>query len=161
MKITSSIEYATRLMVQLARVHGEQPLSADKLSRSENVPADYVNQLLLRLKRAGLVESRRGSMGGYVLAREPERVKLGDVLRAVEGRIFDNVCEKYASDADDCRHQGSCGISPVWQTLGRMIENYFDGITLQDLCEEQPAACGRVAALFEKAEGGAQPRRTS
>lgn len=159
MRITSSIEYATRLMVQLARQHGDQPLSAEKLSRSENVPADYVNQLLLRLKRAGLVESRRGSGGGYALARVPAEIKLGDVLRAVEGPIFESVCEKYADEADDCRHQANCGISPVWQTLGKMIENYFDGLSLADLCAGEPAACGRVAAMLEKAQG--QSRRAS
>lgn len=150
MKITSSIEYATRLMVQLARVHGEQPLSAEKLSKSENVPADYVNQLLLRLKRAGLVESRRGSGGGYTLSRPPSEVKLGDVLRAVEGRIFENVCEKYSADASDCRHQDHCGISPVWQKLGALIEDYFDGITLDTLTEDAPGACGKVAQMFNK-----------
>jgi Rrf2 family protein len=150
MKITSSIEYATRLMVQLARVHGEQPLSADKLSRSENVPADYVNQLLLRLKRGGLVESRRGSGGGYTLSRPPAEVRLGDILRAVEGPIFENVCEKYAEDSSDCRHQAHCGISPVWQKLGALIEGYFDGITLDTLLDDAPGACGRVEAMLHK-----------
>src|SRR5438128_1522628 len=122
MRITSSIEYAARLMVELARPHGEAAtVSAEKLSRSENVPADYVNQILLRLKRAGLVESRRGSGGGYALSRAPSEIKLGDVLRAVEGRIFDNVCEKYTSGKSDCHHQGGCSISPVWQKLGALI----------------------------------------
>lgn len=158
MKITSSIEYATRLMVELARVHGDQPLSADKLSRSENVPVDYVNQLLLRLKRAGLVESRRGAGGGYALSRPPSEIKLGDVLRAVEGRIFENVCEKYASEADDCRHQGGCGISPVWQKLGALIEDYFDNISLRSLTEGSGAACGRVAAMLDKAAGAGARR---
>ncbi len=57
MKITSSMEYATRLMVSLAKGHGQSAVSAERLSAAENVPADYVNQLLLRLKRAGLVAS--------------------------------------------------------------------------------------------------------
>lgn len=151
MRITSSIEYATRLMVGLAREAGGQAaLSAEKLSRSENIPADYVNQLLLRLKRAGLVESRRGAAGGYVLSRPPAEIKLGDVLRAVEGRIFEDVCEKYSGGKSDCRHQSGCSISPVWRKLGLMIEEYFDGITLQRLLEETPGECGRVAVLFQQ-----------
>jgi Rrf2 family protein len=155
MRITSSIEYATRLMVQLARAHddsnpGARALSAEKLSRSENVPADYVNQILLRLKRAGLVESQRGAGGGYSLSRPPESVKLGDVLRAVEGRIFEDVCEKYASQKKDCHHQGGCGISPVWQRLGALIEQYFDGITLRDLADERPAGCGKVEEMLRR-----------
>lgn len=154
MRITSSIEYATRLMVQLGRAHcGSSPerqaLSAEKLSRAENVPPDYVNQILLRLKRAGLVESRRGSAGGYALRRPPSQVRLGDVARAVEGRIFEDVCERYTGKSD-CRHQAGCAISPVWQKLGAMIERYFDSVTLDALLDEKPAECGRVVALFER-----------
>jgi Rrf2 family protein len=148
MKITSSMEYATRLMVSLARTHGQHAVTAEKLSGSENVPTDYVNQLLLRLKRAGLVASHRGIGGGYALSKKPDEISLGQVLRAVEGQIFEDVCEKYASAKKDCRHQAHCGISPVWQKLGRLIENYFDGITLAQLLEEG-AACGSgVEALL-------------
>ena len=150
MKITSSTEYATRLMVALARVHGQASLSTEKLSDSENVPADYVNQLLLRLKRAGLVTSRRGTGGGYELARGPEETTLGQVLRAVEGTIFEDVCGKYSDGRKDCRHQGGCSISPVWEKLGTLIEQYFDNITLAQLMESAPGSCGKVEAMLNK-----------
>lgn len=155
MRITSSIEYATRLMVCLARAYGEEPLSADKLSQAENVPSDYVNQLLLRLKRGGLVVSQRGTGGGYILSRKPEQIKLGDVLRAVEGRIFEDVCERYTDGSKDCRHQGRCGISPVWQKLGALIEGYLDGIDLSQLAAPaQAATCGKLAAVFDQLPSG-------
>jgi Rrf2 family protein len=153
MKITSSMEYATRLTVQLARSYGQQAVTAEKLSQSENVPTDYVNQLLLRLKRAGIVTSHRGIGGGYALSREPERVTLGEVLRAVEGKIFEDVCEKYASAQKDCRHQSHCGISPVWQRLGTMIEQYFDGITLARLAGEPDGSCGKAMVMLENLKG--------
>lgn len=141
MRITSSMEYATRLMVALARVHGDEPMPADRLSQAENVPVDYVNQLLLKLRRGGLVQSQRGQNGGYTLSRKPADITLGQVLRAVEGKIFDDVCEKYASADKDCHHQAGCGISPVWKRLGAMIEQYFDGISLEALTEGK-VACG-------------------
>ncbi len=150
MKITSSTEYATRLMVTLARAHGQAAMPAERLSESENVPIDYVNQLLMRLRRAGLVESRRGTGGGYTLSRSPEQINLGQVLKAVEGRIFEDVCEKYTAADKDCHHQGGCVISPVWQRLGGLIERYFDGITLTQLLEEKPGACGRVEAMLSR-----------
>ena len=150
MRITSSVEYATRLMVTLARSYGKAPLSADKLSESENVPADYVNQILLRLKRAGLVDSQRGLGGGYSLSRAPGEIRLGQVLSAVEGRIFETVCDKYEAGKKDCRHQGHCGISSVWARLETLIENYFDNITLAGLLEENPEACGKVAAMLDR-----------
>ena len=150
MKITSSMEYATRLMAALARGHGQAALSADKLSESEGVPIDYVNQLLMRLRRAGLVESHRGTGGGYTLSRAPEQIKLGQVLKAVEGKIFEDVCEKYAAAEKDCHHQGSCVISPVWQKLGVLIEKYFDSITLTQILEEKPGSCGKVEAMLSR-----------
>lgn len=151
MRITSSTEYATRLMVRLARADGDSALSAEKLSAAEAVPAHYVNQLLLRLKRAGLVESQRGSGGGYLLSRAPSQIKLGSVLRAVEGAIFEDVCGRFNAGDKDCHHQGNCGISPVWQKLGALIERYFDEITLEEISSEQPGSCGKVAAMLEQA----------
>jgi Rrf2 family protein len=143
MRITSSMEYATRLMVSLARDHEGGPASAEKLSQSENVPVDYVNQLLMKLRRAGIIQSQRGQGGGYSLSRKPEEITVGQILRAVEGKIFEDVCEKYASAAKDCHHQAGCGISPVWKKLGIMIEKYFDGITLAALLEGK-TACGAL-----------------
>ena len=149
MRITSSVEYAARLMVTLARSHGRARLSAERLSESENVPVGYANQILLRLKRAGLVESHRGAGGGYSLSRQPSEVSLGQVLRAVEGEIFEGVCRRYESGEKDCRHQESCALSPVWERLGVMIEGYFDSITLAGILEEQ-GSCGRTTVLFER-----------
>ncbi|MBI4376213.1 MAG: Rrf2 family transcriptional regulator [Elusimicrobia bacterium] len=151
MRITSSVEYATRLMVALSRAFGQTPLSAETLSETENVPVDYVNQILLRLKRAGLVESHRGIRGGYTLSKRPEQVKLGQVVRAVEGEIFESVCGRYEGGKKDCHHQGRCGISPVWRRLGAMIEEYFDGITLDNLMQEQGMPCPvKLEGLFHE-----------
>jgi Rrf2 family protein len=96
MRITNSAEYAMRLMVELARNYGRPPLSAEKIAARENIPRDYAHQLLLRLKAAGLVTTKRGAAGGPSLALPPERVSVGDVLRAVEGRILEDVCGKFA-----------------------------------------------------------------
>ncbi len=142
MRITSSIEYATRLMTALARAHGGAPMPAERLSESDNVPTDYVSQILLKLKRAGLVSSQRGSSGGYVLSRAPEQITLAQVVRAVDGDVFEDVCEKYHGGAKDCRHQDGCSISPVWQKLGALVTGYFEGVTLAAIAAEAPAACG-------------------
>lgn len=151
LKISSSTEYATRLMVALALSRGKAAIPAERLSQAENVPVDYVNQLLLRLRRAGLVESRRGFGGGYSLAKPPEQVTLAQVLKAVEGSVFEDVCGKYNEGEKDCHHQSGCGISPVWRRLGDLVERYANDITLARLVEEKDV-CGRVAALFDKLE---------
>lgn len=147
MRITSSVEYAARLMVALAREHGGAPVSAERLASSDNIPVDYVSQLLVKLRRAGLVESRRGSAGGYALSKPPREVTLGQIVRAVEGQVFEDVCGKYEKGARDCRHQKGCSISPVWRRLGELVTGYLDGVTLGDILEEKTTACGSAAWL--------------
>jgi Rrf2 family protein len=149
MKITSSIEYATRLMTTLARAYGQAPLAGERLAASDNVPADYVSQILLKLRRAGLVVSHRGSAGGYGLSRPPSEITLAQVVRAVDGDVFEDVCEKYDGGAKDCRHQGGCSISPVWQGLGALVTRYFEGVTLAKILAESPAQCGAAPAWLE------------
>jgi Rrf2 family protein len=150
MKITSSIEYATRLMATLARSHGQAPLAAERLAESDNVPADYVSQILGKLRRAGLVDSHRGSAGGYSLSRPPAEITLGQVVRAVDGDVFEDVCEKYDGGEKDCRHQGGCSISPVWQKLGALVTGYFESVTLAQILAEKPADCGAAPAWLDK-----------
>lgn len=150
MKITSSIEYATRLMVTLARAHGGAPLPAERLAESDNVPADYVSQILVKLRRAGLVTSHRGSSGGYALSRPPAEITLGAVVRAVDGDIFEDVCGRYDAGTKDCRHQGGCTISPVWQKLGALVTQYFESVTLAAILADKPGDCGAAPAWLEK-----------
>ena len=150
MKITSSIEYASRLMTTLARAHGQAPLSAERLAASDNVPADYVSQILGKLRRAGLVVSHRGSAGGYALSRAPREITLGQVVRAVDGDVFEDVCGKYDGGSKDCHHQGGCAISPVWQKLGALVTGYFESVTLQHILDGKPAECGATPAWLEK-----------
>lgn len=155
MRITSSVEYATRLMTALAREHGNAPVSAERLATSDNIPVDYVSQLLVKLRRAGLVESRRGSTGGYALAQAPSFITLGAVVRAVDGEVFEDVCGKYEKGEKDCRHQGGCSISPVWKRLGALVTQYFESVTLGDILDEKPGRCGgAVAAFLDKAASG-------
>ena len=150
MRITSSIEYATRLMTTLARAYGQAPLPTERLAETDNVPADYVSQILVKLRRAGLVVSHRGSSGGYGLSRPPAEITLGQVVRAVDGDVFEDVCGKYDGGTKDCRHQNGCAISPVWKKLGALVTQYFESVTLADILAEKAAECGGSPAWLEK-----------
>ncbi|OGR90761.1 MAG: hypothetical protein A2V88_08010 [Elusimicrobia bacterium RBG_16_66_12] len=138
MRITSSIEYAARLMLTLAREHGKAPVSAESLSESDGIPSDYVSQILVKLRRAGIIQSRRGSSGGYSLSRPPAQITLGQVVRAVDRDVFEDVCGKYDAGAKDCRHQERCSLSPVWVRLGGVINDYLESVTLAALLQEKP-----------------------
>lgn len=144
MRITSSSEYGTRIMVQLARAYGNGPVAAKDLSDRENIPRDYVDQILMRLRRAGLVGSQRGAAGGYALSRPPADIHMADIVRAVEGHIFEDVCEKYADGQSACRHQGACGIRPVWHRLALQVEGFLKQVKLSQLIEEDAEPAGRA-----------------
>ena len=154
MRITSSIEYATRLMVTLAESHGKAPVPAERLADADNVPADYVSQILVKLRRAGLVASHRGSAGGYSLSRPPSEITIEQVVRAVDGAVFEEVCERYHEGTKDCRHQGACAISPIWTKLGVLVTRYFESVTLAAILEQKSGACGASPAWLEKLASG-------
>ena len=154
MRITSSIEYAARLMLTLAREHGKSPVSAESLSETDSIPSDYVSQILVKLRRAGIISSHRGSAGGYSLSRPPVEITIEQVVRAVDGAVFEEVCERYDAGSKDCRHQGQCAISPVWTKLGEIVTRYFTGVTLAAILEQKAGACGVVPPWLEKSAPG-------
>jgi len=158
MRISSSVEYGMRVMVHLARHRAKAPLSAEFLSTADNIPKDYVEQILWRLRQAGLVESRRGPAGGYALARAAEEIRVGDIVRAVEAVVFPDICERYTQGAQDCRHQVLCGIRPIWRRLGRLIEDYLDSVRLDQVAAEEESEVAAVLAKLPVESGSNRAR---
>lgn len=113
-------------------------MAARELAESERLPADYVEQILLRLRRAGLVESVRGAKGGYFLARGPEAISVRDVMTASEHQTFEMNCEQHKVDDERCNPDSSCSIRPVWQALQRRVDDLLSSVTLADLLKEEP-----------------------
>ena len=146
MRISASVEYGARILVQLARSRDGAGLNAEKISASENIPRAYVDQILLKLKRAGLVESRRGVQGGHRLAKSASEITIGMMMRAVEGSIFDDVCQKYASGEHQCTHTAACDIKPAWRRLTQLVEDYLDHLTLEQLLNDHKP-CGTLPAF--------------
>lgn len=142
MRVTTWTEYSLIIALHLARRgrEGSEPVAARELSEVERLPADYVEQILLRLRRAGLVESVRGARGGYYLAREPQRITVRDVMTASEHQTFEMNCTSHPVDAERCDPSSSCSIRPVWYALQRRVDDFLSGITLADLLKEQPTA---------------------
>lgn len=151
MKLTSTVEYAARIMVRLAGLEPDRTMSAEKLAEAENIPRDFLDQILLRLRRAGLVTSRRGALGGYALAKPAEAISVGMVVRAVDHGVFEPVCEKYAEGEHACTHTSGCGIRPVWHRLGALVESFLDKVPLAELRREEPVVESRVNLFFQAA----------
>jgi Rrf2 family protein len=139
MRVTTWTEYSLIIALHLARrgVGAGEPVAARDLAEQERLPADYVEQILLRLRRAGLVESVRGAKGGYRLAREPHLVSVRDVMAASEHQTFQPNCETHQVDAERCAPGTGCSIRPVWYALQRRVDDFLGGISVADLMRDE------------------------
>jgi Rrf2 family protein len=140
MRVTTWTEYSLIISLHLARRSrtGSGPLAARELADAERLPADYVEQILLRLRRAGLVESVRGARGGYLLAKEPAAISVRDVMTASEHQTFEVNCETHPVDAARCSPDSTCSIRPVWHALQQRVDELLASISLADLMKQEP-----------------------
>ena len=125
-------------MVELARFYGQGPLPLAEVSRLQNISLAYLEQIVAPLREAGLVMSTRGAHGGYHLAREPQAITVGDVLRALEGPIAPVQCVSEVRQADRCEREEVCLTRSVWEKVRDSIVNALDSTTLADLIEQAP-----------------------
>jgi len=133
MRVTTWAEYGLIVSVHLARRAGEGPVAARELAEQERLPGDYVEQILLRLRRAGIVSSVRGARGGYHLAQPASDVTVKDVLDASEHGTFEVNCEQHQVDDERCCQDAACSIRPVWYLLRQRIDEVLGGVRLTDL----------------------------
>src|SRR3989440_10427610 len=146
MRVTTWAEYGLIVSVHLAKRAGQGPVAARELSEHERLPHDYVEQILLRLRRAGLVESVRGARGGYMLARPPQAVSVKDVIEASEHVTFEVNCDLHPVDEERCDPGTPCSIRPVWRVFRRRIQQGLGGVSPAGLSHEP-------RALYQNARG--------
>jgi Rrf2 family protein len=139
MRVTTWTEYSLIISIHLAKRGraGSGPVAARELADSERLPADYVEQILLRLRRAGLVESVRGAKGGYFLARDPGSISVRDVMSASERQTFEVNCDSHPVDAERCSPGSTCSIRPVWHALQQRVDDLLASISLADLMKQE------------------------
>jgi Rrf2 family protein len=126
-------EYGVRLMAQLAARHGTGPASLSEIAEQEELPRAYLEQLVMSLRDADLVRSTRGAHGGYELARPPEMIQMGEVLRALEGPIAPMICASEEPGHAACARSGHCTVNFLWTRVRDAIAGALDSITLADL----------------------------
>ena len=136
LKVSSRGHYGLRLMTELARAHGRGPLSLTEIARVEALPLPYLEQLVVPLRKAGLVEGTRGLHGGYTLARDPKDMTAGDILRILEGpvNLVDCTALDYIHGA--CEREGDCFSSGLWHRIKATVEAILDQTTLDDLLHD-------------------------
>jgi Rrf2 family protein len=132
-KVSTRGDYASRALLSLA-LHGDgqTPTSVREIADRTALPQPYLEQILLALKGAGIVRSKRGVGGGYVLARDPEAISLADIVSAVDGPIVaGDFVEPHTEGA--CDHEGQCVLLSVWSSAGSHMRSYLESYSLSQI----------------------------
>src|SRR5215468_4523840 len=150
MKISAQEEYGLRCLLQLAHaeINGE-PLTLSQIARREGISVANAGKLLWILSKAGLVQSQRGTKGGYTLSRPASEIRLNQVIRVLEGEPAESHCKSYAGVLEVCVHTGDCGIRPVIVELHQIVDNALGEITLSQLLGTE----ANVDAILHQIQG--------
>ena len=132
MKVSAKGEYGVRAMAILALEFHEGPVPLREIAEREDISFQFLEQIFQPLRRAGLIDSVRGAKGGYVLAKAPDKVKVGDVLRALEGPIAPVECVIEGNN-NACGRSAACLTRVVWERLRDSMSEVLDDITLADV----------------------------
>jgi Rrf2 family iron-sulfur cluster assembly transcriptional regulator len=144
-KVSTRGDYASRALLSLA-LHLDEagPTSVRDIAERTGLPQPYLEQILLALKGAGLVRSKRGVGGGYVLARDPAEITLGQIVSAVDGPIAaGDFGEPHQNGA--CDHEGQCILLTVWSDVGQHMRELLDTFTLADMVTRAQGGTPAVA----------------
>lgn len=134
-KVSTKGDYALLIMTALAMRRGNgEFVSLKKIAEEKRLPFAYISQLMLRLKKVGLVESKEGLNGGYRLKKEPSNISLMEILEATEGKISPVKC--CSEKSGPCQCESVCGVKYAWQDAIQLLDQFFSAKKLSDLMEQ-------------------------
>ena len=133
MKISTKGRYALRMLLDLAEHRSEGYIALKDIAKRQDISKKYMEQIIPILNKTDFLKANRGYQGGYMLAKDPTQYTVGDILRLTEGSLAPVACVEQSPV--DCTRSADCLTLPVWQGLYRVINEYLDGITLQDILD--------------------------
>ena len=133
MRISTKGRYALRTLIDLAEHPADGYISLKEISARQNISKKYLEQIIPVFHSAGIVSANRGPQGGYKLAKDPSAYTVGDILRLTEGPLTPVDCA--IQNPVECPRSGECATLPMWQGLAKVINEYLDRYTLQDLID--------------------------
>jgi Rrf2 family cysteine metabolism transcriptional repressor len=136
MKLSTRGKYGVRAVFEIALHYGKGPITIKEIADRQGISFSYLEQILHRLGKAGVIESVRGPAGGYLLARKPLDLTIGDIVRALEGPIALSHCLE-PGESGDCTQAEDCVARMVWVKVGAKIEEALDSISFNDLLHQQ------------------------
>lgn len=144
MRLTAKSEYGLLAVIDLACSWGEGPVSAREIAERRDIPARFLEQLFVALRRGGVVTAVRGARGGFVLAAEPSAITVLDVVEALEGPLEASVCD--AEREAGCTRQGACAAAPLWVKASSALREVFASTTIAELASAQTRLDDRAPA---------------
>ncbi len=145
MKISAKDEYACSAVLELAiNYESEAPVRVQDIAERHGIPIKFLFQIMQILKRVDIVRSKRGTEGGYVLARHPSQISVGDVIRNVSGPFVQLSCLDSGNFADMCERQSTCHFKSIWSDLDRAIASVLNNVTFEDLARKARAGQQQV-----------------
>jgi Rrf2 family protein len=145
--ISQKCQYALRAVFELAKRDGQGPVRIADVAGAQAIPARFLEVILAQLKQAGFVQSHRGNRGGYALARSPKDIRVGDIIRFVEGPLGPVNCA-VGDSHPDCPLYGNCVFLPMWERVNRAIAEVYDRTTLRDLVQQEALRGERYAPSY-------------
>lgn len=135
MKISTKGRYALRMLIDLAEHQNRGFVALKDIADRQNISKKYLEQIIPILNKSDILKTTRGSQGGYMLSKSPDKYTVGEILRLTEGSLAPVDCLN--QDPIQCERSSECATLPVWQGLNRVINEYLDSITLQDILDQQ------------------------
>jgi Rrf2 family protein len=154
MRLSTKGEYASRAMLELSLHHADGPVHIRDISAAQDIPERFLEQILLQLKRAGYLRSKKGPNGGYYLANAPSRISVAEVIRVMDGPLAPSDCVSVTAH-EVCPREAFCGLKGLWKETRDAIARILERTTFADLAERTKAA--QMTGTAEKPAG----RRTS
>lgn len=138
MNLSQKCQYAVRAVLELAKQYGQGPVVISQIAASQAIPQRFLENILNELRPTGLIESRRGIQGGYLLAKDPAAITVGEVIRLVEGPLDPVRC---IGDRNTpcCPLKENCSLVHLWNRAKTAVEAVYDGTSFQDLIDEEKA----------------------
>lgn len=135
MMVSTKGRYALKVMLDLATCPKEEYISLKAISERQSISMKYLEAIVASLSKADLVESQRGKAGGYRLNKPLDAYRVGDILRAAEGELSVSNC--MGENEGGCEKAGECLTMPLWREMDKIVSDYLDSITLQNLLQQQ------------------------
>jgi Rrf2 family protein len=136
-RVSTKGDYGVRALIELAHHFGQGPLQSAEIAARQGIPEPYLDQLLTTLRRAGFIRSVRGPQGGHALLREPENLKLSEVIAVLEGSLSPIAC---LDEPDGCGKPGFCPQREVWEAVRDATRKILDDVSIGDLATRERQA---------------------